>query len=464
MLAIMGPWLMLAGPGAALGEPATEEPAIDTRAAALETRLVQWRRELHQHPELSNREYRTAAMIAIHLRELGMEIRTNVAHTGVIGILNAGKSGPLVALRADMDGLPVTEQTGLPFASTETAEYDGQETGVMHACGHDAHMAILMATAQVLAGVKDELPGSVMFIFQPAEEGAPPGEEGGARLMIEEGIFAERTPDAIFGLHVGSMAHTGVIRYRAGPFMAAEDRLAIRVTGRQAHGAKPWEGVDPVVVSAQIVLGLQTIASRQVNMLSVPSVISIGSIHGGIRSNIIPETVEMVGTIRTFDEEIRSDIHRRIGITAEAIARSAGARAEVEITEGYPVLINDPDLVGMMAPTLERVAGPGRARAVEVITWAEDFAYYAREAPALFFHLGVTPPDADLETAAPNHSPFFTIDEDALLVGVRALSHLTIDFMAAATAQAVPEAIDEATDGAIDSGSVAIEPRGRVLP
>jgi len=450
-LALMCAWLLMTASGYALADE-----SIDARATALETRLIEWRRDLHQHPELSNREYRTAALVAVHLRDLGMEIRTNVANTGVVGVLNAGKSGPLVALRADMDGLPVTEQTGLPYASTETAEYNGQEIGVMHACGHDAHVAILMAVAEVLAGMSDELPGSVMFVFQPAEEGAPAGEEGGAKLMIEEGIFAERTPDVVFGLHVGSMAHTGAIRYRPGPFMAAEDRLAIRVNGAQAHGAKPWEGIDPVVVSAQIVLGLQTIASRQVNMLSVPSVISIGSIHGGVRNNIIPESVEMIGTIRTFDEAIRSDIHRRIRVTAEAIARSAGAEAEVKITPGYPVLINEPSLVERMAPTLERVAGPDGAREVEVITWAEDFAYYAQQAPALFFHLGVTPPDVDLATAPPNHSPFFTIDEDALLVGVRALSHLTVDFMAGAPSQPLP------TDS--ESSGVAVEPRGRMLP
>ncbi|MCY4510662.1 MAG: amidohydrolase, partial [Acidobacteria bacterium] len=317
--------------------------AAEERARAVEPRVVTWRRDIHQHPELSNREFRTAALVADHLRSLGMEVRTEVAHTGVVATLRGGRPGPVVALRADMDALPVTEQVDLPFASRERAIYNGQEVGVMHACGHDNHVAILMGVADVLASVRDDLPGTVKFIFQPAEEGAPEGERGGAELMLEEGAFENPRPEVIFGLHVGPN-RVGQLTYRAGSAMASADWLRIVVRGRQTHGAAPWGGVDPIVVSSQIVLGLQTIASRQLPVTLTPSIITIGSIHGGVRGNIIPDEVEMVGTIRTFDAEVRQDIHRRIRRTAEQIAASAGATAEVEITHGYPVTVNDPGL------------------------------------------------------------------------------------------------------------------------
>ena len=305
--------------------------------------MVTWRRDIHQHPELSNREFRTAALVADHLRALGMEVRTEVAHTGVVATLRGGRPGPVVALRADMDALPVTEMVDLPFASRERAIYNGQEVGVMHACGHDNHVAILMGVADVLASVRDDLPGTVKFIFQPAEEGAPEGERGGAELMLEEGAFENPRPEVIFGLHVGPN-RVGRLTYRAGSTMASADWLRIVVRGRQTHGAAPWGGIDPIVVSSQIVLGLQTVASRQLPVTLTPSIITIGSIHGGVRGNIIPDEVEMVGTIRTFDAEVRQDIHRRIRLTAEQIAASAGATAEVEITHGYPVTVNDPEL------------------------------------------------------------------------------------------------------------------------
>jgi amidohydrolase len=412
-----------------LGAPAAENATVDAAAAALEDELIAWRRNLHESPELSNREFETSKKVADHLRKLGMEVRTGIAHTGVVGILNPGKEGPVVALRADMDGLPVTEKTGLPFASTKRATFNGIETGVMHACGHDAHVAILMATAELLAGMRDELPGSVMFVFQPAEEGAPEGEEGGAELMLKQGVFSNPQPDVVFGLHVTSVEKAGVIAYRSGPYMASADEFSIVVSGRQTHGAKPWQGVDPIVVSSQIIMGLQTIASRQIDVTRAPSVISVGQINGGIRFNIIPDSVTMVGTIRTFDEDMRADIHRRIRIMATSIAESAGATAEISFGLGIPVVVNDPQLTERMLPTLRRVAGDAQVRETGLITWAEDFAYYAQQKPALFFHLGVTDPSLDPATAPANHSPFFKIDESGLIVGVRALSQLTIDFM-----------------------------------
>ncbi len=422
-LAMMIAWL------ASFAAAASDPAAVDAAAAALEDQLIAWRRNFHEYPELSNREFETSATVADHLRKLGMEVRTGIAHTGVVGILNPGKEGSVVALRADMDGLPVTEKTGLSFASAKRATFNGMETGVMHACGHDAHIAILMATAELLAGMRDELPGSVMFIFQPAEEGAPEGEEGGAALMLEQGVFSNPQPDVIFGLHVTSVEKAGVIAYRSGPYMASADEFTIVVSGRQTHGAKPWQGVDPIVVSSQIIMGLQTIASRQVDVTRAPSVISVGQINGGIRFNIIPDSVTMVGTIRTFDEDMRADIHRRIRIMATSIAESAGATARVSFGLGLPVVVNDPQLTERMLPTLRRVAGDAQVRETGLITWAEDFAYYAQQKPALFFHLGVTDPSIDPATAPANHSPLFRIDESGLIVGVRALSQLTIDYL-----------------------------------
>ena len=405
--------------------------AAEERARAVEPQVVTWRRDIHQHPELSNREFRTAALVADHLRALGMEVQTEVAHTGVVATLRGGRPGPVVALRADMDALPVTEQVDLPFASRERAMYNGQEVGVMHACGHDNHVAILMGVADVLASVREDLPGSVRFIFQPAEEGAPDGERGGAELMLEEGAFENPRPEVIFGLHVGP-GPVGRLSYRSGSTMASADWLRIVVRGRQTHGAAPWGGIDPIVVSSQIVMGLQTVASRQLPVTLTPSIITIGSIHGGIRGNIIPDEVEMVGTIRTFDAEVRQDIHRRIRQTAEQIAASAGATAEVSITHGYPVTVNDPDLTGRMVPTLQRVAGDDPVDVQDLMTVAEDFSYFQHEVPGLFFFLGVTPNDQDPATAPVNHSPLFFADEQALLVGVRALTSLTLDYMTTA--------------------------------
>jgi len=329
---------------AAAGAEKTLGSEADRLCAAVNGQMIEWRRDIHQHPELSNREVRTAGIVADHLRKLGLEVRTEVAHTGVVGVLRGGKSGPVVALRADMDALPVTEAVDLPFASKVKAVYSGREVGVMHACGHDVHTAILMATAQVLSQMRGELAGTVKFIFQPAEEGAPKDEMGGARLMIQEGVLDNPKPEVIFGLHVSPQYRVGTIACRSGPAMASEDGLRIVVRGRQTHGASPWGGVDPIVTASQIVLALQTIVSRQVDLPEAPAVITIGSIHGGVRSNIIPDEVEMVGTIRTFLPEMRSDIHERIRRTAMLIAQSSGAGADVVITQGYPVTFNDPNL------------------------------------------------------------------------------------------------------------------------
>ena len=402
---------------------------VDARTEEVTEKVVAWRRDLHAHPELGNREFRTAGIIAEHLRSLGMEVQTEVAHTGVVGVLRGGLPGPVVALRADMDALPVTEMADVPFASRVTTEYNGQEVGVMHACGHDNHMAVLMGTAEVLAGMRDRLPGTVKFIFQPAEEGAPAGEAGGASLMVQEGVLENPRPDAIFGLHVMPQ-HTGFIGYHAEGAMASSQTLGIKVRGSQTHGAMPWGGVDPVVVSAQIILGLQTIISRQADITRAPAVVTIASIHGGLRSNIIPDSVVMVGTVRTLDPAMQEQIEERIRRTVKGIAESAGATAEVSLSRGLPITYNDPGLTLRMAPTLERVAGAGKASPWPPTTGAEDFSYFQQEIPGLYFFLGVIPDSIPLTRAAPNHSPFFFADEAALPLGVRALAHLTVDFLA----------------------------------
>jgi amidohydrolase len=363
-----------------------------------------------------------------------MDVRTGVAHTGVVAVLRGGMPGPVVALRADMDALPVTEQVDLPFASKVTTTYNGQEVGVMHACGHDNHVAILLGVADVLASLADELPGSVKFIFQPAEEGPPAGEEGGAELMLREGAFDAPVPDVVFGLHVFP-GPVGTVSYRPGGALASADALRMVVRGRQTHAAQPWNGVDPIVVASQIVLALQTVASRQLDVTATPSIITIGSIHGGVRGNIIPDEVELIGTIRTFDADVRSDIHRRVRHTAETIAASAGATAEVAIGLGYPVTVNDPDLTEMMVPTLERVAGEHNVLLSPPITGAEDFSYFALRVPGLFLTLGVTPRSADPDTVPVNHSPLFYADEGALPVGVRVLANLTVDYLLRATSR-----------------------------
>jgi amidohydrolase len=438
--------LLLTGPAAAQSAPGTQGPLvpapnpalaaqIDQRAEAIEDKLIAWRRDIHQHPELGNQETRTSKLVADHLRALGMEVKTGVAGTGVVAVLKGGKPGPVVALRADMDALPVKEQVDVPFASKAKGTYLGKEVDVMHACGHDAHTAILMAAAEVLAGMKDELPGSVKFIFQPAEESPadfePDGKKiWGAKMMVQEGVLDNPKVDAIFGLHVSSAYPAGKLSWRSGPAMAAADQFWIDVTGKQTHGARPWSGIDPIVVSSQIILGLQTIPSRQINSMLEPAVVTVGAIHGGNRMNIVPDSVAMTGTIRTYDEGMKKDIHQRIARTADMIAQSAGAKADVRVVELYNATVNNPGLTEKMGATLRRVAGEGNYGLQPKSTASEDFSFYQEKVPGMFFYLGVTPKDTDVEKAAPNHSPRFYVDESGLLNGVRALSNLTVDYMA----------------------------------
>ncbi len=406
--------------------------AIDAAAAAIEAQLIAWRRDLHQHPELGNREFRTAGVVADHLRALGLdEVRTGVAHTGVVGVLRGALPGPVVALRADMDALPVKEEVDLPFASKARGQWNGEEVGVMHACGHDCHVAILMGVAQILAGQRAQLRGTVKFIFQPAEEMPPEGEDGGAQMMIAQGALEKPTPRAIFGLHVTSRLPTGVVGYRPGPTMASSDKLKITIEGRQTHGAAPWMGVDPIVTAAQVVLGLQTVVSRTIDLTEEPAVVTIGVIRGGVRENIIPDSVEMRGTIRTFNELMRDDIHERVTTLAQAVSRGSRAGCQVCITKNYPVTVNDPALTEAMLPTLQRVAGPQGLLLVPKVTGSEDFSFFQRVVPGLFVFIGVTPKGNDPKQAAPNHSPRFYADEAGLLLGVRTLAHLACDYLEA---------------------------------
>lgn len=396
------------------------EPLHDA-VAAIEAQVIAWRRDLHEHPELSNREFRTAGLVAEHLRKIGVdEVRTGIAHTGVIGVLKGGRPGPVIALRADMDGLPVREQTGLPFASQAKGEYNGEEVYVMHACGHDTHVAMLMGAAQVLAENREQLAGTVHFIFQPAEEGAPAGEEGGAALMIKEGVLdGPAAPEAIFGIHAWPI-RAGTLGYRYGPFMAAADTFRIDVRGRQTHGSAPWSGVDPIFVAAQIMTALQAIPSRQLNITRGPAVITIGSIHGGVRHNIIPDDVVMLGTIRTFDAGEREKLHSRLRKTVTNIADASGATAEVTM-EGYaPVTSNHPQLLKEMMPALEWAAGPDNIVEHPLITGAEDFSRFQTRIPGLYLMLGVAKDGQQPGEGPANHSPMFDSNEDALIVGVRA--------------------------------------------
>lgn len=420
---------LLAATAALPARAASLQDEFDRLADTVEDKVIAWRRDIHQHPELGNREVRTAKLVADHLRSLGYEVKTGVAVTGVVAVLRGGRPGPVVALRADMDALPVTEEVDLPFASKVRTTYAGKDTGVMHACGHDTHVAMLMGAAEALAKVRDRLPGTVKLLFQPAEEGPPPGEEGGAALMLKEGAFDDPKPDVVFGLHIGSMLNEGQLGYRPGATMAAADVLKITVKGRQTHGSAPWGGVDPIVVASQIVLGLQTIVSRQVNIAKEPAVVTIGGIDGGIRFNIIPDKVEMVGTIRSFDEALRDDIHARIRRTAENIAEASGATAEVVIEKPYAVTVNDPALTAKMLPTLQRVAGADNVQLRDRLMGAEDFSFFAQRAPGLFVFLGGTPRGVDPAKVAYNHSPRFAIGEKALKLGVRTLLHLTGDYL-----------------------------------
>lgn len=403
---------------------------VNAWAQPVDAKVQNWRRDFHQFPELGNREFRTAKAVAEHLKSLGLEVSTGIAHTGVTAVLKGGKPGPRIALRADMDALPVTESSGLPFESKQTTEYRGEKVGVMHACGHDAHTAVLMGVAEVLTKHRSELSGEVLFIFQPAEEGAPDGETGGAEQMLAEGVFKKFKPEAVFGLHVWSTLNAGQIGYRAGPAMAAVDSFKIVVQGKQTHGARPWAGIDPIVTSAELVTSAQTIVSRKMNLTQQPVVLSFGAIKGGIRTNIIPESVEMIGTIRTFDEDMRQSLFTDFRTIAEHVAAAHGAKAIAQIPFGpsYPKLVNNPELTARMLPSLKKVAGDGVVE-MDLLTISEDFSFFSNDVPGFYFFVGSTPKGVDAQTAPSNHSPKFFLDEASLPLATRALLQVSVDYL-----------------------------------
>jgi amidohydrolase len=406
-------------------------PEVDAQAQRLQPKVLAWRRDIHQHPELGNREVRTSKLVADHLRRLGMEVKTGIATTGVVAVLKGGKPGPRIALRADMDALPVTERSDLPFASKATATFRGETVGVMHACGHDAHTSILMGVAEALAAMKADLPGEILFVFQPAEEGPPDGEEGGAEEMLKQGIFRDFKPEAVFGLHVFSTLNAGKVGYRSGPTMAASDRFNIVIKGRQTHGSRPWGGVDPIVAAADVIGSAQTIVSRRQNISKQPVVVSFGAIKGGIRYNIIPDQVELIGTIRTFDEGMRQAVFKDLVNVAEHVSAAHGATAVAQVpdTKGNPVTVNDPALTAKMVPSLQRAAGAGNVVEMDLNMGAEDFSFYAREVPGFFFFVGSTPQGQDPAKAPSNHSPEFFLDESSLDVGFRSMLQVTLDYL-----------------------------------
>src|SRR5580765_1502614 len=401
---------------------------IDTATAKVLPQVIEWRRYIHQHPELSNREVNTSKFVADHLKQWNIEVRTGIAKTGVVGILKGGQPAPVIGLRADMDALPVTERTDVPFKSTVTADYNGQTVGVMHACGHDSHVAMLLGTAEVLSGMRDRIKGTVVFIFQPAEEGAPAGEEGGAALMVKEGVMDNPKIDAVFGIHIDSRTEIGKIKYKPGAFMASSDWFSIKVKGKQSHGAYPWLGIDPIAVASQIYTGLQMIVSRESELTKAPVVITVGKINGGVRENIIPEELTMAGTIRTLDSAMQKDVHEKIRLTATKIAESMGATAEVTIDTKTLVTYNAPDLVKKTLPSLVEAAGKDNVTETEWVTGAEDFSYYGTRAPAFFFQLGGMPKGKDPKTAAAHHTPDFYIDDSKLDVGVKAFCNVVFNY------------------------------------
>ena len=417
---------------APVARAAITTPELEAAASAIEPKVIEWRRDFHRNPELANHEVRTSAKIAEYLRSLGLEPRTGMAHTGVVAVIEGRLPGPTILLRADMDALPVTERTNVPFRSTATGEFRGRTVGVMHACGHDGHTAILMGAAEVLAKLRDRLPGRVLLMFQPAEEGVPEGERGGAPLMLDEGVLDIARPEAAFGLHLMSSLNTGTVGLRSGPFMAGSDFFKMTVTGKQGHGSRPWASVDPIVVSAQIVNALQTIVSRNLDISKLPAVVTVGAINGGVRHNIIPQTVEMLGSIRTFSPEMRQQVIDRMGALASGIASANGASATLEMMPApNPVLVNDPALSARVAASLKSVVGDDSVRTLGLQTIGEDFAHIARTLPSVFFFVGVTPPGQDAATAADNHSDLFYVDETALAVGLRSLLHVAVEYLQA---------------------------------
>lgn len=411
----------------------TEVTKLKEKAAIaadkIEAKTIAWRRDFHEYPELGNRETRTAKIIAEHLKKLGLDVQEEIAKTGVVAILKGGKPGPCVALRADIDALPVTERGDLRFASKQKTTYNGQEVGVMHACGHDAHTAMLMSVAEILAGMKSEIKGTVKFIFQPAEEGPPEGEEGGGYLMVKEGVMDNPKVDAIFGLHIWTHIEVGKIHYKSGSLMASSDWFTIKVKGKGSHGSQPWAGIDPIQVSAQIIDGLQAIVSRQSELTKAPVVITVGKIHGGVRNNIIPEECIMDGTIRTLDSDMQKEVHQKIKLTAEKIAEASGAKAEVSIDTKTLVTYNTPELVKKMLPTLQSTVGANNLVETEWVTSAEDYSYYGTKAPSFFFFLGGMPKGKDPKTAPPHHTADFYIDESGMKTGIKAFCDLVFDYM-----------------------------------
>ena len=406
-------------------------PEVGALSKSVQAKVQAWRRDLHQHPELGNHETRTAAKVADHLRSLGLEVRTGIGPTGVSAVLRGGKPGPRIALRADMDALPVTEETGLPFASTVKADYRGTPVGVMHACGHDAHVAMLMGVAEALASVRGELSGEVMFVFQPAEEGPPTvGEVYGAARMINEGLFSTFKPDAIYGLHVWATLPVGTVGTRTGPVMAAADEWTLRIDGKQTHGSRPWDGIDPITVAAQVQLGWQSILARQVDITASPVVLTTGAISGGVRFNIVPDRVDMTGTLRTFDPAMRADVIARMGATAEGFAQASGAKATLRVVNNAPVTANDEVLAPSGLASLRTALGEEKVVDMPLLTIAEDFSQYATVAPTFFYFVGSTAPGIDPKLAPANHSPKFLLDEQALDVGVRTLLQLSLDRLA----------------------------------
>ena len=403
-------------------------PIIESKTTAILPKVIEWRRYLHENPELSNREVKTAEYVTKHLRSLGYEVQTGVAKTGVVAILKGTKPGPVIALRADMDALPVPERVNIPFASKVTSEYLGETVPVMHACGHDAHVAILMGTAEVLASMKKEIAGTIKLIFQPAEEGPPGEEEGGAPLMVKEGVMDNPKVDAIFGLHISSGIEVGHIRYKAGPYMASSDWFSIKIKGKQAHGSAPWGSIDPIVIGAQIINGLQTIVSRQENIVKAPVVITVGKFHSGLRNNIIPEEAVLDGTIRTLDAQMQKGVHEKIRRTATNIAEASGATIDLSIDTKTLVTFNDTSLVDMMLPSLQKAAGITKVQTQAWTTGAEDFSYFGEKAPAFFFYLGGMPKGTDPLKAPGHHTPDFFIDDSQLDVGIKAFCNIVMDY------------------------------------
>jgi amidohydrolase len=401
---------------------------IDAQSKDIQSELVKWRRHLHEHPELGNREFKTAAYIVEQLNGLGLEIKTGVAKTGVVAILKGGKPGPVIALRADMDALPVKERVNIPFASNDSSVYGNTKVAVMHACGHDAHVAMLIGTAKVLSAMKKDIAGTVKFIFQPSEEGAPEGEEGGAALMVKEGVMDNPKVDVVFGMHIESWIPAGDLQYKSGSFMASADLFTIKVKGKSSHGSQPWLGVDPISVSAQIIEGLQNIVSRQMDITKAPAVITVGKITSGVRFNIIPEEAYMEGTIRTLDSKMQLDIHDRIRLTATKIAEASNATAEVNFVNKTLVTYNTPELVEKMLPSLQTAAGKNNVRPMDWVTGAEDFSFFGTKAPAFFFYIGGMPRGNDAKNAPPHHTPDFMIDDSQLFVGVKTFCQLVFDY------------------------------------